>query len=112
GMDIESLPFDWVPLIDHYRFEKYTDEFFEENAVIVLIDTLGSGTCRHEVFDTTYNGGDLCFGMRKLCEDDPGKAYTLLDTRWITVVEIPKSFLANINTVSIYTERLDPFLSN
>ena len=87
--------------------EKYNEEFFKENALIILTKSFGSGSYRMSVDSLVKKGNELCFYLIDLF---PKSGVGTTDTLIIwNFIEVKKSDLSesDYNTISYFVSNAD-----
>ena len=79
---------------------KYNDAFFQENALIIMFITEGSGSVKHRIDSLVKNEDDLCVGFTRLVpETGTGDiAY------WRILLEVKKSDIEDIVKLSYFVK--------
>ena len=80
--------------------QKYSDTFFETNALVLVLLTESSGSISHDV-DAVYENGELRISVDRHI---PGGFMTMDMARWLAVVELSTEYVKNDISVEIIQE--------
>ena len=80
--------------------EKYNEDFFKENAVIVVFLTYGSGSVRQRFDSLVKNGNELCIGMTTI-EPEVG---TCDMAYWRITLEVKKSDIIDVDKINCFNQ--------